>query len=100
LLYGDLPAITLDRIGVALQKQQIETLDVVPERANACGLRVTSTCRAQASAALQIVRAAARDWRGPDRSLHARQGRARHPIAGSIVQRGAHLSGLPVLLVK
>jgi nucleotide-binding universal stress UspA family protein len=100
LLYGDLPALSLQQIDEAQKKQQDEVLALALERARARGLVIGSTRRAVGDAAAEIVRVAAEC--GAEQIVIGTHGRGALGtlFLGSVAQRVVHLAEVPVLLVK
>jgi nucleotide-binding universal stress UspA family protein len=100
LLLGDLPSLSLDQIDDAQKRQQDEVLAAALAHAQACGLTIGSTRRAQGQAAAEIVRVAAEI--GADQIVLGTRGMGAlgSLFMGSVAQRVVHLAGVPVLLVK
>ena len=98
--YGEVLVVNIDQIEAAQKKVQDQVLADAEERALGCGLTVHSTQRAVGSPAAEIVRMAAEH--GVDQIVIGTHGRGAvgSLFLGSVAQRVANLSTLPVLLVK
>lgn len=99
-LYGEVLVVSIGEIEDALTKAQDQVLADAQERALSCGLSVRTTQRGVGSPAPEIVRLAAEH--GVDQIVIGTHGRGAigSLFLGSVAQRVAHLSPLPVLLVK
>ena len=99
-LYGEVLVVSIDEIEDALKKAQDQVLTDAQERALNCGLSVRATQRGDGSPAPEIVRLSAEH--GVDQIVIGTHGRGAigSLFLGSVAQRVAHLSPLPVLLVK
>jgi len=99
-LYGEVLVVSIDQIEAAQKKVQDQVLAAAEERALGCGLTVRSTQRAVGSPAPEIVRLATEH--AVDQIVLGTHGRnsVLSLFLGSVAQRVANLSTLPVLLVK
>ncbi len=100
LLYGDLPAFSLEQIDEAQKKEQQQVLETALAHAHECGLVRVSQRSAQGMAAHEIVRVATEC--GADQIVLGTRGMGAlgSLFMGSVAQRVVHLAELPVLLVK
>ena len=100
MLYGEVPVISFDEIEAVQIKAQDQVLADAEERALGCGLAVRSTAHAVGQPAAELVRLAAEH--GIDQIVLGTHGRGAvgSLFLGSVAQRVAHLSPVPVLLVK
>lgn len=100
LLYGEMPVISFEDVEAAQRKAQDQVLADAEQRALGCGLDLRSTQRAVGWPAAEIVRLAAEH--GVDQIVMGTHGRGAvgSLFLGSVAQRVAHLSPVPVLLVK
>ena len=100
MLYGDLPAASLDEIEAVQRKSQDRLLADAEALAMGCGLTVLAKERAVGPAAQQIVAAATEH--AVDQIVMGTHGRGATGslLLGSVALRVVHLAAQPVLLVK
>lgn len=100
IYYGELPVLNLEEIEAAQKAAQDALLADAQKRAIELGLRVRSLHAAVGLPAAEIVRLAVEI--GVDQIVLGTHGRGAMGslFLGSVAQRVAHLSSLPVLLVK
>ncbi len=98
--YGELPAFSADEIEMSQKKHQDHVLADALAHAQACGLDVRESLRAEGLPAAQIVSSAVAC--GVDQIVMGTRGMGAvgSLLLGSVAQRVVNLSTIPVLLTK